>query len=93
MLPGNSFVSRTNDSHCLLSRFTLQVGLALGVLSLVPMAQADIVFSESFETNGQRVRYLASDPFNVMQSSNGAYWDRGERNITRVTHAVSSADQ
>jgi len=57
------------------------------------MAQADIVFSESFETNGQRVRYLASDPFNVMQSSNGAYWDRGERNITRVTHAVSSADQ
>ena len=53
MLPGDSFVSRTNDSHCQLSRFTLQVGLALGVLSLVPMAQADIVFSESFETNGQ----------------------------------------
>ncbi len=93
MLPGDSFVSRTNDSHCLLSRFTLQVGLALGVLSLVPMAQADIVFSESFETSGQGVRYLASDPFNVKQSSNGAYWDWGKRNITPVTHSVPSADQ
>jgi hypothetical protein len=57
------------------------------------MAQADIVFSESFETSGQGVRYLASDPFNVKQSLNGAYWDRGERNITPVTHSVSSADQ
>ena len=93
MLPGDSFVSRTNDSHCQLSRFMLLVGLALGVLSLVPMAQADIVFSESFETSGQGVRYMASDPFNVMQSSNGAYWNRGERNITPVTHSVSSADQ
>jgi hypothetical protein len=56
------------------------------------MARADVVFSESFETSGQGVRYMASDPFNVMQSSSGAYWDRGERNITPVTHSVSSAD-
>ncbi|MHC4315542.1 MAG: hypothetical protein ACYSW3_24120, partial [Planctomycetota bacterium] len=35
--------------------------------------RADLVFNESFETNGQGTRYTASTPFNKQ----GNYWDRG----------------
>ena len=45
-------------------------------------AQADTLWSESFETNGQcpsaSCRYTASSPFNDKQ--NNAYWDRGRNN-------------
>ena len=45
-------------------------------------AQADTVWSESFETSGQcpstSCRYTASPPFNDKQ--NNAYWDRGRNN-------------
>lgn len=73
-----SKVSRVVGPQCELSRFRLGVGLAIAVLGLVPTAQAAIILSESFETDGQNVRYIASDTFNVNQSDNGAYWDRGE---------------
>lgn len=56
----------------------MRFGLAYGFLVFVSTAHADVIFSESFETDGQGARYTASQPFNVKQSSNGAYWDRGE---------------
>ena len=37
------------------------------------LVRADLVFNESFETDGQGTRYTASTPFNKQ----GNYWDRG----------------
>ena len=70
-------VFRTNETKCHLSQLSLGIGVAFGVLGLASMVQADVIFSESFQTDGQGSRYTASQPFNVKQSSNGAYWDRG----------------
>jgi hypothetical protein len=70
--------ARSNKTQCRLRLLTLRMGISCGFLVFVPAVQADVIFSESFETDGQGTRYTASQPFNVMQSSNGAYWDRGE---------------
>lgn len=59
---------------------------ALGLAS----AQGAIVFSESFETDGQGTRYTASQPFNDGSSD---HWNRTDgSDISNVTSAYSGFD-
>jgi hypothetical protein len=50
------------------------VVLTLWIMGWAVTVRADLVFNESFETDGQGTRYTASTPFNKQ----GNYWDRGQ---------------
>lgn len=53
-----------------------------------PVGAADVIFTESFETDGQGTRYTASTPFNKQ----GNYWDRGENSDFDTLVAYTNPD-
>ena len=59
-----------------------------GCFCLSATVRADVVFNESFETNGQGSRYTASTPFNKQ----GNYWDRGENSDFDTLVAYTNPD-